>query len=172
MFCFSNTGTYGNKSSFNLNSGNKNENEEDEEDFVTFTTNIAPDRQILGNHTWTLLHSQSVYWPDKPSENKKQQMKQFLNLLAELYPCKICGSDLKDILKLYPPELNSREEFAMWTCKIHNEVNKRINKPQFNCKNIWKRWRKDFKDPRTDIYFPDLDEEEGDIEEDDEEDYI
>ena len=28
----------------------------------------APDKEQVGNHSWTLLHTMAAYYPDKPSE--------------------------------------------------------------------------------------------------------
>ena len=44
------------------------------------------------------------------------------------------------MLKEFPIKANTREEFVYYICEMHNNVNKRIDKPIFDCKqsfNIW-----------------------------------
>lgn len=40
------------------------------------------------------------------------------------------------MLAKYPPQVSSRSAAAMWGCMVHNIVNKRLQKPQFNCEDI------------------------------------
>lgn len=40
------------------------------------------------------------------------------------------------MLAKYPPQVSSRTAAAMWGCMVHNIVNKRLHKPEFNCENI------------------------------------
>jgi FAD-linked sulfhydryl oxidase len=40
------------------------------------------------------------------------------------------------VLAKYPPQVSSRSAAAMWGCMVHNIVNKRLKKPEFNCENI------------------------------------
>eukprot|EP00485_Elphidium_margaritaceum_P023134 CAMPEP_0202713556 /NCGR_PEP_ID=MMETSP1385-20130828/56067_1 /ASSEMBLY_ACC=CAM_ASM_000861 /TAXON_ID=933848 /ORGANISM="Elphidium margaritaceum" /LENGTH=199 /DNA_ID=CAMNT_0049373945 /DNA_START=24 /DNA_END=623 /DNA_ORIENTATION=+ len=102
-----------------------------------------PDRQQLGRHSWTLLHSMAAYWPNHPSDEQKQNMISFLHLLSEVYPCQICASDLKHELEQHPPNVDSRDEFIEWMCKLHNRISKKIHKKQqFDCKQHQKRWRR------------------------------
>jgi len=39
-------------------------------------------------------------------------------------------------LKKYPPQVSSRSAAATWGCYVHNIVNKRLHKPEFDCANI------------------------------------
>ena len=103
---------------------------------------IPPDRQILGRHTWTLLHCQAMYYPENPTKEEKDNMLQFLILLSKTYPCKICANDLENLLEIMPPKLDSKDEFKEWMCDLHNEVNKQLNKKIFNCNDYDKRWNR------------------------------
>ena len=40
------------------------------------------------------------------------------------------------MLAKYPPQVSSRTAAAMWGCYVHNIVNKRLKKPEFNCEDI------------------------------------
>ena len=47
-----------------------------------------------------------------------------------------CAAHFQEILKKYPPQTSSRNTAVGWACFVHNEVNKRKNKPLFDCNNI------------------------------------
>lgn len=40
----------------------------------------------------------------------------------------------------FPIKNNSREEFVMYICFLHNKVNERIGKPIFDCKKAFEFW--------------------------------
>ena len=50
-----------------------------------------------------------------------------------VYPCKTCRLDFQDKIREAPPELESRNKFAMWLCHQHNLVNVKLGKPEFRC---------------------------------------
>ncbi|KAL6724630.1 Erv1 / Alr family protein [Ancylostoma duodenale] len=108
------------------------------------------DKDELGRSTWNLLHTMSVYYPEKPNEDNKKTASQFMDSLAKTYPCDFCAKDLRRDLKEDPPKLGSREEFAMWMCRLHNKVNKKTGKPQFDCSKVFERWRDGWKDGSCD----------------------
>ena len=47
-------------------------------------------------------------------------------------------------MKLHPPQVSTRDKFLRWTCEVHNRVNEKLGKEQFDCgiENLLKRWRK------------------------------
>lgn len=47
-----------------------------------------------------------------------------------------CAGHFRLILDKYPPQVSSRSAAAAWGCHVHNEVNKSLNKPLFDCSNI------------------------------------
>lgn len=47
-----------------------------------------------------------------------------------------CAEHFGKVLAKYPPQVSSRKAAAMWGCMVHNIVNKRLKKPEFDCKNI------------------------------------
>lgn len=47
-----------------------------------------------------------------------------------------CAGHFRTILDKYPPQVSSRSTAAAWGCHVHNEVNKSLNKPIFDCSNI------------------------------------
>ena len=48
------------------------------------------------------------------------------------------------------PKVGGREEFGLWMCNAHNEVNRKLGKEVFDC-GLWKeRWRDGWRDGRCD----------------------
>ncbi|KKY15043.1 putative fad dependent sulfhydryl oxidase erv2 [Phaeomoniella chlamydospora] len=90
----------------------------------------------LGRAAWKLLHTTMARFPENPTEDEKEALKSYIWLFARLYPCGECAAHFQEILKKYPPQTSSRNTAVGWACFVHNEVNKRKNKPLFDCNNI------------------------------------
>lgn len=90
----------------------------------------------LGNSAWHLLHVVLARYPDKPTEQEKNTLKQYIHLFGQIYPCGDCARHFQKLLKKFPPQLSSRKTAALWGCHIHNQVNKRLEKPEYDCTNI------------------------------------
>lgn len=108
-----------------------------------------PDVEQLGRHTWTFLHTTAAYYPDQPSEQHKKNASALFNSLPTLYPCSFCADELKkEIQHVGPPDVSSRSALSNWLCNIHNEVNQRLGKNQFDCSQVLKRWKDGWDDGR------------------------
>eukprot|EP00172_Hildenbrandia_rubra_P003053 Plantae.Rhodophyta-Hildenbrandia_rubra.ctg44508.p2 GENE.Plantae.Rhodophyta-Hildenbrandia_rubra.ctg44508~~Plantae.Rhodophyta-Hildenbrandia_rubra.ctg44508.p2 ORF type:complete len:155 (-),score=14.64 Plantae.Rhodophyta-Hildenbrandia_rubra.ctg44508:495-959(-) len=101
-----------------------------------------PSKKKLGRSGWTLIHTMAAKYPEDPSEEDKVMARGFVMSLTKLYPCKECAKHFDKFVSVVPPELDSREKFLMWTCRAHNEVNKRQRKKEFPCevKALDDRW--------------------------------
>lgn len=108
-----------------------------------------PDVEQLGRHTWTFLHTTAAYYPDQPSEQHKQNASALFNSLPSLYPCSYCADELgKELKRVGPPDVSNGYTLSNWLCNIHNEVNERLGKKQFDCSNVFKRWKEGWDDGR------------------------
>ncbi|KAK0088179.1 hypothetical protein PV325_012846 [Microctonus aethiopoides] len=103
--------------------------------------NCPLDKDELGSATWSFLHTMAAYYPEQPTNQEKNEMKTFFYIFSKFYPCAPCAEDLREQLKISPPITNSQNELSQWLCAIHNEVNKKIGKPVFDCKLVNQRWR-------------------------------
>ncbi|CAG9315047.1 unnamed protein product [Blepharisma stoltei] len=103
-----------------------------------------PDKNIVGQSGWALLHTMAAHYPDKPSEECKKIHQKFIQSFSRVYPCKSCASHFRYMMKNQPPELENREKLSIWMCNMHNEVNKMLMKPVFSCdmQSLDERWRK------------------------------
>ncbi|KAG5974838.1 hypothetical protein E4U55_008008 [Claviceps digitariae] len=90
----------------------------------------------LGRATWKFLHTMVSRFPDKPSQSERKTLETFFHLFGRLYPCGDCARHFRKMLSKYPPQTSSRNAAAGWLCSIHNVVNKRLDKPQFDCTKI------------------------------------
>ncbi|KAB0796825.1 hypothetical protein PPYR_10886 [Photinus pyralis] len=109
------------------------------------------DKDELGNATWGLLHTMASKYPDQPNEEQKRDMKQFFNLLGKFYPCEYCAKDLRKDLKVDPPNVENQTALSQWLCKLHNKVNIKIGKPEFDCSKVNERWRDGWLDGSCDF---------------------
>ncbi|EGV63934.1 Flavin-linked sulfhydryl oxidase of the mitochondrial IMS [Yamadazyma tenuis] len=106
------------------------------------STDFPPDVEQIGRSSWTLLHSIAATYPEVPDSQKQQDLKQFLKLFGNFYPCWFCADDFKSYMTKNEPKVSTQEDFGRWLCDAHNEVNVKLGKPKFDC-NFWRRRWKD-----------------------------
>lgn len=101
-----------------------------------------PDIQQLGRASWTLLHTMASKF--SPHDDKtRREMNQFLYLFAKFYPCEECSTHMEGYLQRNPPNVSSRQDLQMWCCRLHNDVNRKLGKPLWDCEDggkIDSRW--------------------------------
>ncbi|GJE94725.1 hypothetical protein PsYK624_108960 [Phanerochaete sordida] len=90
----------------------------------------------LGRATWKLLHTMTLRFPEEPSEDERAALNSYFHLLSRLYPCGECAAEFQQLLQKYPPQTASRRSAATWLCFVHNQVNERLGKPEFDCANL------------------------------------
>ncbi|KAF9647717.1 hypothetical protein BDM02DRAFT_3097690 [Thelephora ganbajun] len=90
----------------------------------------------LGRATWKLLHTMTLRYPEDPSLDEKEALNSYFHLFSRLYPCGECAAEFQMLLKKFPPQTSSRRSAALWLCTVHNEVNKRLKKSEFDCANL------------------------------------
>ena len=102
-----------------------------------------PDREELGRHSWTLLHTLAAYFPTQPTADQSNAALGFIRAVAMLYPCRHCAEDFARGIEEHPPKASSREELSVWVCEAHNRVNTLLGKPLYPCtlSKLDARWR-------------------------------
>lgn len=53
-------------------------------------------------------------------------------------------------LKKNSPDTSNQENLSQWFCRLHNRVNKKLGKPEFDCSKVSERWRDGWKDGSCD----------------------
>lgn len=88
---------------------------------------------IWGPLGWMTLHSVASCYPDTPVQSEKTLMNTWLDMFQATITCPSCrehfGIALGSYRRQYPHMLSSREEFLVCTFRLHNAVNRRLNKP-------------------------------------------
>ena len=86
---------------------------------------------IWGPNIWHYLHTLSFNYPIKPTLENKKYYKEFIINLQYTLPCKFCRINLKNNLKVHPLRvchLKDRDSFSRYVYKLHEIVNKMLNK--------------------------------------------
>ncbi|KAL2024802.1 hypothetical protein VTK56DRAFT_5623 [Thermocarpiscus australiensis] len=108
------------------------------------------DVETLGRSTWTLLHSIAATYPPAPTAAEQADLRSFMRAFARLYPCWVCAEDFQRYMEKEDMRVGSRDEFGNWLCAAHNEVNRKLGKPVFDCRRWEERWRTGWKDGSCD----------------------
>ena len=113
---------------------------------TTTTENEIPcplNREALGFFSWSILHTIGAYYPITPTPEEKEAAKNLIVSFAKLYPCLHCRDDFVEAVKQRPPVVTSRDDFSVYLCSLHNEVNVKIGKPVVPCvaTELYQRWR-------------------------------
>ncbi|XP_057718200.1 FAD-linked sulfhydryl oxidase ERV1 [Arachis stenosperma] len=99
-------------------------------------------KEDLGRATWTFLHTLAAQYPDNPTRQQKKDVKDLVQILTRLYPCKECADHFKEVIRANPVQAGSHAEFSQWLCHVHNVVNRSLGKPVFPCERVDARWGK------------------------------
>jgi hypothetical protein len=91
--------------------------------------NIIPTN--WGPHFWSAMHYLTIAYPDHPTEEDKQNIKNFFIATSKIIPCQMCRNHFAQNLQKYPLSdivLSNRTNLINWLKDIHNEVNSWSNK--------------------------------------------
>lgn len=90
--------------------------------------------KVWGPMGWMTLHSISVAYPDVPSEQDKKILEEFMNAFAGSITCVYCRNHFRTMFTDYKSKVpmwkNSKKDLFLAICRMHNAVNKRLDKPQ------------------------------------------
>jgi len=93
-------------------------------------------KRALGQAAWKLMHTMTLRYPENPTPDEREALRAYFHLQARLYPCGECAAEFQQLLIKLPPQTSSRRSAALWLCHVHNEVNKRLAKPIFDCAHL------------------------------------
>lgn len=97
------------------------------------------DPKVWGPHAWFFLHCITLVYPNNPTEEDKQNMKQYFTCLEKVLPCHKCRQNFGMHLDKFPINdkvLSSRDELVKWLIDIHNESNKQTNNKQLKYSEV------------------------------------
>jgi hypothetical protein len=90
-----------------------------------------------GKSFWDLIHNISILFPENPTQNDINMFGNFLDSIQMLLPCEQCRIHFKQNLESFPISsfmkksasyFSSKDGIILWCIKVHNKVNKMINK--------------------------------------------
>lgn len=98
---------------------------------------------------WKFIHYVCLHYPEKPTEENKQNYKTFLTYIGKILPCKTCNDHYNEHLSKFPltdEVLSNNDNLLKWSIDMHNLVNKlngqkvyeydeaiKLIKENFNC---------------------------------------
>jgi hypothetical protein len=87
---------------------------------------------VWGPFLWHTIHIVALGYSVTPTYAEKKAAKEFYESFAILIPCPVCKDHYSKYLAENPltPHLDTRKDLFEWTVKIHNLVNKSLNKPE------------------------------------------
>ncbi|TNY22001.1 ERV/ALR sulfhydryl oxidase domain-containing protein [Rhodotorula diobovata] len=87
----------------------------------------------LGRASWKLLHTMAARFPEEPTSNQREAFAAWLHLFSRLYPCGECAAEFQQLLRQHPPQTSSRGAASLYLCHLHNLVNARLGKDEYDC---------------------------------------
>ena len=89
---------------------------------------------VWGAAAWRFLHCVTLTYPQRPSWRARQDMKDFLHSLGPILPCRLCRTHYQSFLRQHPVDsaLKNRVTLVQWMMDLHNEVNRRLDKPEMS----------------------------------------
>ena len=89
--------------------------------------------KVWGPVGWMTIHSISVCYPEEPTNHDKDILNEFMNAFASTITCPSCNQHFSSMFNGYKQSIpswnNSRRDLFLAICRMHNTVNKRIDKP-------------------------------------------
>jgi hypothetical protein len=90
--------------------------------------------KVWGPMGWMTLHSISVCYPDEPTQADKTIVNEFMNAFGASITCIHCRQHFTHMFFDYKSKIpnwaNSKRDLFLAVCRMHNAVNKRLDKPQ------------------------------------------
>jgi hypothetical protein len=88
---------------------------------------------VWGPLGWMTLHSVATCYPETPTQMERELMHSWLDMFRDTITCPHCRDHFAGVLQTYratfPGMLNSRQEFSLFSFRVHNAVNRRLKKP-------------------------------------------
>ena len=95
------------------------------------------DNKTWGNNTWYLFHTIAHKIKDSSFLDIKEDLIFIIKNICSNLPCPECSKDATEKLnKVNFNLINSKQEFKVLLFNFHNSVNKKLNKPLFELKDL------------------------------------
>ncbi len=97
-----------------------------------------------GPYFWGTIHITCLGAPEVFDDFDKQAYANFFNTLPFVLPCGSCGKHFFETLQVEPVEsaLSSKYTLFAWSVRVHNIVNKRLQKPEWTLDQSLEHWNR------------------------------
>lgn len=104
------------------------------------TTNLEP--SLWGPYFWTTFHFIASGYDNNPNPSIKLTMKNFIQSIPVLLPCRKCQDHAFDFLRCFNLNkvVESRKDLFTFFFNFHNVVNKRLKKPLMLMEDALKKY--------------------------------
>jgi hypothetical protein len=99
---------------------------------------------IWGPSLWTYLHLLSISYPDKPTDDDKEEFKNFIKYIGLTLPCDICKNHYFSFMteKRVEIGIKNKQNFMELFWQLHNNVNKLNDKEQVDFNSFLEKYDK------------------------------
>ena len=99
-------------------------------------------QNIWGPHLWFSLHTITFNYPLKPSQDDKDNYRNFFNSMKHVIPCSVCKKNYIRHLNEIPIDqhLHNRKSLVYWVIDLHNMVNGETGKKILSYDNVIKKY--------------------------------
>ncbi|KAL2312683.1 FAD-linked sulfhydryl oxidase erv2 [Schizosaccharomyces pombe] len=95
---------------------------------------------LMVNAYWKLIHTVVSNYPNRPTLDERDILRHYLFSSAITMPCGEYSVELQKILDVHPPQTSSRKAATTWACKVHNQLNEKMNQPKTSCDGFNERY--------------------------------
>jgi len=99
-------------------------------------------QNIWGPHLWFSLHTISFNYPLVPTQDDKDNYRNFFNSMKNVIPCSVCKKNYIRHLNEIPIDqhLHNRKSLVYWVIDLHNMVNGETGKKILSYDNVIKKY--------------------------------
>jgi hypothetical protein len=99
-------------------------------------------QNIWGPHLWFSLHTITFNYPLKPTQDDKDNYRNFFNSMKNVIPCSVCKKNYIRHLNEIPIDqhLHNRKSLVYWVIDLHNMVNGETGKKILSYDNVIKKY--------------------------------
>jgi hypothetical protein len=104
--------------------------------------NFVYNPEIWGPHYWFFLHTIALTYPKYPNAITKKKYYEFFRNFYLFIPVSSIANEYEQLLLKYPlvPYLDDRKSLVKWIHFIHNQINKKLEKPQISMDDFIKQY--------------------------------
>jgi len=109
------------------------------------------DPRIWGPTFWFFLHLLTLGYPEHPNAVTKKKYYDFIQNIPVFIPVDGMSKDFLLLLDQYPitPYLDSQESFVKWMVFIHNNINKKLEKPEITLDEFYRIYQDKMRPPEV-----------------------